>query len=56
MTSLAWIEFYEAFQKFAVKARRYKFHTKALQDMEYDMDRMCPLPHSFHKEKEEDER
>lgn len=44
MGSAHWIEFYEKFSAFADMARRCHFYDEQVQEMEYSLFEMCPLP------------
>lgn len=44
MGSAHWIEFYEKFSAFADMARRCHFYDDQVQEMEYSLFEMCPLP------------
>lgn len=44
MCSTQWIEFYEKFSTFADMARKYHFYDDQVQEMEYSLFEMCPLP------------
>lgn len=44
MGTAHWTEFYNKFSDFANMARQYHFYDKEVQEMEYSLFEMCPLP------------
>lgn len=50
MNSESWILFYEKFKDFAFMAKKIHFYDKTLQDMEYSLFEMCPLPKKWKSE------
>ena len=47
MGTAHWTEFYNKFSAFANMARQYHFYDKEVQEMEYSLFEMCPLPKSW---------
>lgn len=51
MNSENWIILYEKFKDFSAMAKRIHFYDKTLQEMEYSLFEMCPLPAKWKSDK-----